>query len=75
MSHMMLWYSPGVEEGTAHGKILVGEKLASLVNCELFTKIFPTNIQIFLANSFYLYSSPKLSPAKYFPCTVGNSGG
>ena len=32
----------------------------------LFTKVF-------LANRFYLYGSPKYSPAKYFPCTVSYS--
>ena len=31
-------------ELTVHGKILVGEKLANLVNHELFTKIFHLNI-------------------------------
>ena len=64
---------------TVHRKILAREKLANLVNHELFTKIFPPNIHIytenvfeictdcslftkfFLANSFYLYGSPKFS--------------
>ena len=32
-------------------------------DCILFAKFF-------LTNSFYLHSSPKFSPAKYFPCTV-----
>ena len=32
-------------------------------DCRLFAKFF-------LTNSFYLYGSPKFSPAKYFPCTV-----
>ena len=70
---------------TIHGKILEGKQLA---NCELFAKIFLTNItdtpktylaygltvacspNFFLANSFYLYGSPKFSPAKYFLCMV-----
>ena len=26
--------------------------------------------QIFPTDSFYLYGSPKFSPAKYFPCTT-----
>ena len=32
-------------------------------DCSLFAKLF-------LTNSFYLYGSPKYSPAKYFMCTV-----
>ena len=32
-------------------------------DCSLFTKFF-------LVNNFYLYGSPKFSPAKYFPCMV-----
>ena len=39
------------------------ENLTNLANYELFAKIF-------LANSFYLYGSPKISPTKIFPCTV-----
>ena len=60
-----------------------GEKL---VNCELLAKIFLVTIHtenvfgiytdcslfatFLLANSFYLYGSPKIFPAKYFLCTV-----
>ena len=58
---------------TVHGKFLAGEKLANLVNCEPFAKIFLTNIHrytemylacaLILAYSpiFYLHSSPKFS--------------
>ena len=62
------------------------KKLVNLVNRELFTKIFLTIIHtpkiylgyaltslfaiFFLASSFYLYGSPKFSPAKIFPCMV-----
>ena len=79
----------GVNKSTVHGKNLVGEKLANLVNRELFAKIsspiltdtpkmhvfgictdYSFFAKFFLANIFYLHGSPKLSPAKYFSCTV-----
>ena len=37
---------------TVHGKILVGEKLATLANRELFTKPIPTNIHRYTENVF-----------------------
>ena len=47
--------------------IKIGKSLAKFsalcTDCCLFAKFF-------LANSFYLYDSPKFSPTKYFPCTV-----
>ena len=69
-----------------HTREIFGKgKLANLANHELFAKNFSTdtpkmpcgictNCSLFtkflLTNSFYLYSSPKFSPTKYFPCTV-----
>ena len=73
---------------TAHGKILAGKKLANLENYELFAKIFLANIpkmylayaptvtyspNFSLANSSYLYDSPKSPPTKIFLCTVLNT--
>ena len=37
---------------TVHGKILVGEKLVNVVNCELFAKIFFANIHRYAKNIF-----------------------
>ena len=79
-------YVPAHIYYTVHKKHLAEEKLVNLTmsyvfansnyfhrytenvfgiwtDCNLFTKFF-------LANSFYLYGSPKFSPAKYFPCVV-----
>ena len=61
-----------------HREILAGEKLANLVNHELFARIFlaiwHTNYsyvyQHFLTNSFYPYGTPKFSPTKYFLCVL-----
>ena len=41
---------------TVHRKILVGEKLGNLVNCELFAKIYLTNIHRYTKNVFSIYA-------------------
>ena len=82
-------YTTHVELVTYHTQeIFGGEKLANLVDSELFAKIFLTNIhrytenvfgictdcslftKVFLANSFYLYGSPKFSPARVRHCSL-----
>ena len=44
--------SPVSLKSTKHGKILAGEKLANLVNRDLFAKIFLANVHIFKENAF-----------------------
>ena len=65
---------------TVRRKYLAGEKLVNLANCANIHRYTETVFGIctncclfakfFLANSFYLYGSPKFSPTKYFPYTV-----
>ena len=50
---------------TLHGKILVGEKLANLVNHELFAKIFLINIHRYTENVYGICTDRSLS-AKFF---------
>ena len=72
---------------TAHGKILAGEKLVNLENHVLFAKIFLaiihryteayalTNLftNFFVANTSYLYGSPKFSRVWYFYLNTSES--
>ena len=48
-----------------HRKILMGEKLANLVNCDLFAKIFLTNIHRCTENVFGICTDCSLFP-KFF---------
>ena len=59
---------------TVREKFLVWEKLASLVNCELFAKIFLANIhrspKMYLVYALTLTYSPNFSLPIAFTCTV-----
>ena len=62
---------------TIHGKYLAGEKLANLVNCEVFTRIsspiFTDTLKLYLACALTVAYSPNFSSPITFTCTVSQN--
>ena len=77
------YFTDTISDNAVHGKTLVG--LVNLVNRESFAKIFLVSIHRYTGNGTdccflpifssliaftYMHGSPKISPTKYFLCTV-----